>query len=155
MYDGKLSAHGELVAHTTTVKYGKQVITSVLYHDVDDKGDIFHVVQSTVIPAAMENNRVELRHSYRMDDDGTVRWDSNGRVIPKDCIKDAMCMYLPEFSALATDANRESETAKMVADYAAWREKTPYSAEEMFEMRAAFGEGAEVVNVLTGKGMVL
>ena len=43
------------------------------------------------------------------------------------------------------------DSERFIEAYRKMRESTPYSHEELFEMRAAFGNGAEVVNVITGK----
>ena len=49
----------------------------------------------------------------------------------------------------------ESCSGKAIAEYVAYREKHGYSEEELFEMRAAFGPGEKVVNVLTGQEIQL
>ena len=40
---------------------------------------------------------------------------------------------------------------RVAAEYHAARRNTPVSHEEAYEMRAAFGPGVEVVNVITGR----
>lgn len=47
--------------------------------------------------------------------------------------------------------NNNQDKDKALEDYRKTREQNGYSAEEMFEMRAAFGEGVEVVDIFTGK----
>ena len=46
-------------------------------------------------------------------------------------------------------AAREDEVTRSLAEYR--RNARPASAEELHEMRAAFGEGQTVVNILTGE----
>lgn len=48
-------------------------------------------------------------------------------------------------------ARTKEEIDRILAEYAEARKNHVPSAEEMFEMRAAFGEGAEVVDVITGQ----
>lgn len=52
-----------------------------------------------------------------------------------------------------TNDARVEETRKAIEVYKASRKD--YSEEEMFEMRAAFGKGTKVVNILTGKEVIL
>ena len=56
-----------------------------------------------------------------------------------------------EATAQASDA----EAAKSIAAYRENRMKNGYSAEELHEMRAAFGPGAKVKDILTGKTIKL
>lgn len=45
----------------------------------------------------------------------------------------------------------EKDIQKVLAEYREARKNHTPSAEEMFEMRAAFGPGAEVVDIITGQ----
>lgn len=70
-----------------------------------------------------------------------------GRVIMGD-LAERVAYVTCEIDRDATAAAREIEVSDELAAYRAnW---TGYSAEELNEMRAAFGEGATVVNILTG-----
>jgi hypothetical protein len=78
-------------------------------------------------------------------EDGVLRWDM-GNLIPACVLRDAGLESWPAQDAaldLELDAIRER-----MANHVP-------SSEELFEMRAAFGEGAEVVNVLTGRRTTL
>lgn len=81
--------------------------------------------------------------------DGVIRWDSNGAVPPGDCLALAAHIGLPVDLA-ACKAASDRETAAFLADYRK-RNRGPVSAEQRAEMRAAFGPGATVVNVVTGR----
>jgi len=82
--------------------------------------------------------------------DGVIRWNSNERVPPEDCVALAVHIGLP-VDLDATNEARTKETSDFLADYRR-REKTRVrSPEELAEMRAEFGRGAAVVNVLTGR----
>jgi hypothetical protein len=81
---------------------------------------------------------------------GVVRWKSNGQVPPTDCLN---CFEAAGFLFIreATDAAHQRDLDKLVAGHRAYREAHGYSGEERAEMRAAFGDDAVVVDVLTGK----
>lgn len=81
---------------------------------------------------------------------GEIRWNSNDAVLdPKTCKE----------LKIEAPANQPVEYDKYLnSSLAAYRksmENHVYSEEELFEMRAAFGSGTEVVNVLTGKKIKL
>jgi hypothetical protein len=84
-------------------------------------------------------------HSYT-GEDGVRRWRSNDAIIPPHVLRDA-CLVCPE----AHTAAYEAETAAFLAEYRRNRSNRRLSAEERFEMRAAFGPGVEVVDVITGQ----
>lgn len=80
--------------------------------------------------------------------EGVVRWISNGRVPPADCCEQWARLGLP-FDLATSAAARDAETAAFMAAYRK-NDRAP-SAEERAEMRAAFGEGTEVMDVITGR----
>lgn len=85
-------------------------------------------------------------YDYR---DGAFRWNSNGNVIPEDCM-----LSMAQFTTAEIQASqrvRSAETAAFLAEYREAQKNVEPSAEELAEMRAAFGEGETVVNVLTGR----
>jgi len=80
------------------------------------------------------------------DDDGVMHWRSNQRVIPTHVYADAFirCPHRQQ-------AAYERQTEESLAAYReAMRDYEP-SDEELFELRAAFGPGETVVNVITGQ----
>ena len=79
-------------------------------------------------------------------DGAARRWRSNDRIIPPHCYKDAG-LECPA----AHVAAYERETEAFLADYRKRMANHVPSEEEQFEMRAAFGPGVEVVNVITGR----
>lgn len=82
--------------------------------------------------------------------DGVVRWTSNNRVMPKDCREIlSHTAYRDLFSEDASRAAEEAETAAFLESYR--KNYTGPSEEEKAEMRAAFGTGSTVVDVITGK----
>ena len=81
--------------------------------------------------------------------DGVRYWlisDGTERVIPPFVYADAF-VECPAEQQAAYDV----ESSRSIASYKAARAKHGYSDEERFEMRAAFGPGAEVVDCLTGQ----
>ena len=92
-------------------------------------------------------------------DAGRITIDENG--IARNCIGRVLMADLLEKLALVTDkadvaatnAAREAEVAKELESYRA--NKKPHTAEELAEMRAAFGPGTTVVDVLTGEQITL
>ena len=92
---------------------------------------------------------------------GRITIDANG--VARNCIGRVLMDDLAEkvewvtseINREATAAAREVEVAKSAAAYRESRRRSGYSAEEMNEMRAAFGAGATVVDVLTGQTITL
>lgn len=58
---------------------------------------------------------------------------------------------ITEAQATATSEARDRATATFLAEYRAVHVDRPQSAEELAELRAAFGPGTSVVNVVTGR----
>jgi len=83
-------------------------------------------------------------------EDGVRYWKSNDAVVPTFVYKDAYVVCPPEQKAA-----RDKDVAESMSAYRKQRAKTGYSDEELFEMRAAFGPGAEVVDAITGKTIKL
>ena len=82
--------------------------------------------------------------------DGVVRWKSNNRVMPNDCREIlSHTVYRDLFSEDASRAAEEAETAAFLENYRK-NTKGP-SEEEKAEMRAAFGTGTTVCNIITGE----
>ena len=83
--------------------------------------------------------------AYTEDGGRTWRWVSNDRVCPVDACKE----YGIPCDPVAQEVARDTEVDAFLAAY---RENDPVpSDEERFEARAAFGEGAELVNIITGR----
>ena len=75
-----------------------------------------------------------------------ARWTTNGSVVPRDVarlLKDNG--YAVDLDA--TDAARDARMAELARRARAYRP----TDEDMWEMRAAFGAGTRVVDVLTGR----
>ena len=82
---------------------------------------------------------------------GEIRWVSNNSVPPTDILEMAVVdgtITMEEF--FISGEQKDIDTTRHFAQYAAMRERHGYSAEERAEMRAEFGN-EEVVDVITGK----
>lgn len=86
--------------------------------------------------------------------DSEIRWRSNDRCLPADAVNELVDADLVNpFIQENTDRMRKEELEAMLAEYKYEMEHRTKEqlAEERFEMRAAFGKGETVVNVLTGE----
>jgi len=81
---------------------------------------------------------------------GVPRWNSNGQVPPLDILVAWHGAGLP-FDYTKSIAAREADTLAFVEKYRKSQRRRRPSAEEMAEMRAAFGRDTTVVNVITGR----
>lgn len=85
-------------------------------------------------------------------EDNAVGWkmaDGEFRPLMDDAVAELVeAGLISESCAIQTAQARDEYTDRMLADYAA--NYTGPSDEERFEARAAFGEGQEIVNVITG-----
>lgn len=81
--------------------------------------------------------------------DGVLRWTSNDRVPPEDVVALAASLGLA-IDVAKCDAARSADLRAFLKGY-----NPTVTAEDRFEMRAAFGAGATVVNVLTGQKIKL
>jgi hypothetical protein len=91
--------------------------------------------------------RDELTDSVKVEERAGVKyWKSNGSVIPDSVFKDAYAECPAEQRAAY-----KAQTDAFLASYRKARKGHKPSAEERFEMRAAFGAGSTVVDVITGQ----
>ena len=90
---------------------------------------------------------------------GRITIDKNG--VARSCIGRALMDDMLEKLSLvtnkantsATEAAREVEDAEFLEEYR--RNRKPHSNEEIAEMRAAFGAGTTVVDIITGEKITL
>jgi len=106
-----------------------------------------------------EELRGHIDRSYRMAGASNVlKWVSNDRCIPNDIMLNMKRYGLVDQETV--DATREAEkidTDAFIAEYRVNRANRSAEeiAEEQFEMRAAFGPGETIVNILTGERTIL
>jgi len=94
----------------------------------------------------VERLRKDFQTETYVGKNGELRWKSNDAVIGLDTFKSA-CVEAPA----TQQAEYEQDVKKAVAEYRKAKENYQYSPEELFEMKAAFGEGTTVIDILTGK----
>lgn len=86
-----------------------------------------------------------------IDENGVVR-NCIGRVLMSDMLE-KLTYVTDEVNEEATKAARDKEVSESLREYR--RNAKPASEEEINEMRAAFGEGQTIVNILTGETITL
>lgn len=102
--------------------------------------------------AELEKIKAELdAGEITIDGDGVAR-NCIGRALMDDMLEQ-LAMITDKVSVEATQAARDAEVEKSLETYRAARREP--SVEELAEMRATFGAGATVVDVLTGKEIKL
>ena len=86
--------------------------------------------------------------------DGAIRWSSNGRCLPADCVRDLVDANLITVATAerTTDA-REIELIEFFAEYRAAQANRSQQqiAEERAMARGAMGAGVDMVNCITGE----
>ena len=87
-----------------------------------------------------------------VDSNGAIRWKNNGNYLMDDYCEVLEYAGYP-FSREATKAARDAQVAEQLAAY---RANPPMMTDEYIaEMRAAFGSGTSVVDVISGKQIIL
>ena len=97
------------------------------------------------IKADLEAGRITI------DDNGVAR-NCIGRALMDDMLE-KLSLVTDKANTSATEAAREVEDAEFLEEYR--RNRKPHSNEEIAEMRAAFGAGTTVVDIITGEKITL
>jgi hypothetical protein len=94
-----------------------------------------------------------MKTEVYQDAKGVYRWKSNDQVPPFEAHEYGARGFfeMPGFDYKKQREAREADTTTFLAEYRERMKNYVPSGEEMFEMRAAFGPGEEVVNVITGQ----
>lgn len=100
----------------------------------------------------LEKIRKDLAEGKITIDENGVARNCIGRVLMSDMLE-KLTYVTDAVDEEATKAAREEEVTRSLADYR--RNAKPASEEELSEMRAAFGEGQTIVNILTGERITL
>lgn len=83
---------------------------------------------------------------------GELRWKSNDRVPMEDMLGFWVELGLiDEDTKKLSNLAREEEDKEFLSRYRAQQANRQVTAEEAYEMRAAFGPGVNVVDVITGR----
>ena len=102
----------------------------------------------------LDEIRAELAAGKITIDENGVARNCIGRVLMAD-MAEKLAWVTEDIDQEATAAAREIEVAADLAEYRAARQQSGYSAAEIHEMRAAFGPGAVVTDIFTGKTITL
>jgi hypothetical protein len=107
-------------------------------------------------PFRQQSDRLdkEFETNTTVDSEGVVRWKSNNSVPPKEVLE-FWKHQNKEFNYKKSNEVEEKETEKFIQEYRESRKNYVPSEEEMFEMRAAFGPGEQVVDIITGQKIKL
>ena len=100
----------------------------------------------------LERIKKELEQGLITIDENGVARNRIGRVLMSDMLE-KLTYITDSVDAEATAAARDEEVSQNLAAYRA--NAKPASEEEKNEMRAAFGKGQTVVNILTGERITL
>lgn len=104
--------------------------------------------QSAVEQIKEMEERYEKRE-YTIEN-GAALWEC-GNYLPMDCL---VAVINGKYGHLVDVENHErlldEQNTKSIQEYKERMKNHVYSEEELFEMRAAFGEGVEVVDVISG-----
>ena len=92
------------------------------------------------------------RDNIEVEEDGAAKWRSNGSYLPADVVEKLIFAGADFFSAEATAAKWEAQTAEFLGSY---RRNHRTTTEERAEMEATFGKGTTVVNIITGEKIKL
>lgn len=96
----------------------------------------------------LERVKTDLQAGKITIDENGVARNCIGRVLMSDMLE-KLVMVTDKASVEATTAARDKEVSEFLAGYR--KNARPATEEERMEMRAAFGKGTTVVNVLTGE----
>ena len=96
----------------------------------------------------LERAREELEQGLITIDENGVARNRIGRVLMSDMLE-KLTYVTDAVDAEVTRAAREEEQRKFIEDYRA--NAKPATEEQLNEMRAAFGTGKTLVNILTGE----
>ena len=100
----------------------------------------------------LEEIRKDLAEGKITIDENGVARNCIGRVLMSDMLE-KLTYVTDEVDEEATKAARDEEVTRSLAEYR--RNAKPANEEELSEMRAAFGEGQTIVNILTGERITL
>lgn len=113
-------------------------------------GDFFQVCAEN----KLQKTKDDLTSGEITIDEHGVARNCIGRVVMSD-LAEVIELISDKFNKEATDAARTLEIEEFKKKYRKQQENQEISMEEMSEMRNAFGKGTTVVDVLSGRKMVV
>lgn len=132
--------------------------TMEFYHGDADAAPYARRAARTIKAGKHTVCKSELARAYNAPhstEDGVVRWDSNGSAWHLDLL--LAHTEVPMSIVRSTTEAQKTEASEFIAEYRAAAKRNPrkVSAEERYEMEAAFGKGTTVVNIITGERTVV
>lgn len=112
----------------------------------DNSANLYHKEARKLADQLRQETTLELRGINA----GVLRWKSNTAVVPEDCAKLAYAIGI-KVSLEVCDRVRNQELIRFFNEYRKTQAGKGMSPEELFEARAAFGTGAKVINLITGR----
>jgi len=101
--------------------------------------------------AEVEKAVKEANEKAIVEEDGAIRWKTGSYLMDDFCEKLEYAGY-----AFSRSATREARDRQVSEELKAYRsQKRGYSSEEIAEMRAAFGSGQVIVDIITGERITL
>jgi len=90
----------------------------------------------------------QAKEEATVEEDGAIRWNRSNNYLPDDCCEKLEYAGF-DFSREATAVKREAQNKEFFEQYKAMKHEP--TEEEMDEMRATFGAGTKVVDILSGR----
>ena len=92
---------------------------------------------------------VYANENATVEEDGAIRWANGGNYLMDDYCEILEYAGYP-FSREATRIKREEQNAISIAEYKERMKNYVPTEEELYEMRAAFGDDVSVVDIISG-----
>ena len=141
----------EIAKNTTIGKYGSTTTTTVAQ---DSRPDLYVVKVSEFHPRAENPDGTygvcRNRESKIRIENGAARWETGSNFVPLDCIGNYLVDKIPGFDLVEHTRLSALEIDRVLVAYRKRMENYVPSFEELCDMRAAFGAGEQVVNIVTG-----
>ena len=102
-----------------------------------------------------EKLKKDLETQTTIDEKGIMRWTTNNRVPPLDCLEFAKFGLKMPVNIPASIAQGDREQQDAIEAYRRCEAERPISTEERYEMEAAFGKGSVIVDIITGREIEL
>lgn len=113
-------------------------------------------MSSTFKYALEENQRLidNFKNNTAIDEKGVIRWITSKNVPPSDILEFWKHIGF-EFNLEESLKQKDIDSAEFLEAYRKQMKNRVPSAEELSEMRSAFGPGATVVDVFTGQSITV
>ena len=105
--------------------------------------------QQSAVEQIKEMEERYENHEYTIEN-GAALWEC-GNYLPMDCLAAVINgKYGPLVDVENHEKALDAQNEESIREYKERMKNHVYSEEELFEMRAAFGEGIEIVDVISG-----